>query len=658
MTVSLDNGAAGAAGRMEKPKAGTFPAIQAWITPEVLLYVALGVLSLALRTVQLGHMPLSDAEAHQALAALRMANDRVPGDALIADSPLTFILNALTFGFGLNGDVIARLPVALAGVLLTLSPALWRRYLNPLPPLIVSLLLTISPAALLASRTMSPVIWTMLLAVVAPWLVLRFVETRQPRWGVAATAAFAAMVFLTEPGGLLVLVSLAFGVGFAWLTDDGSESQTDITAAIRSVWREWPWVNGALAAGLLVIVVGTGLFWIPSGLTMVGNVIWACAEGFAKRSDGAPVAFPLWVSLRYEFGFLLFGLIASYRAVREGGFFERALVGWALAGLFWSVGYAGADAAHALWMTVPFSVLIGLMVTGWISERAGAFWDVPAWGVLLHAVITLGLWLAVGLSAILLGKRLLYDLPGGVTELGKLIDVLLKGVYSRNTDQPEWITVQDTAVLDYVLGYIQLRILLTLLMTLLNAVLFFLAGSLWGARAAWRGFALGTLGWLLLFSFGLGGRAALGAPGDPREYWFRQPVTDDIFELRATLEDMSLRDTGEPRLMEITALVPGDSALAWALRDYPHTVFVDGVGPEITSAAVVMPGMFPQPRMGADYVGKDLITRLGWDVNTLSWRDGLMWFYRGDSLVKPMPQEQTMLWIRKDVYGVEFVTED
>jgi hypothetical protein len=66
----------------------------------------------------------------------------------------------------------------------------------------------------------------------------------------------------------------------------------------------------------------------------------------------------------------------------------------------------------------------------------------------------------------------------------------------------------------------------------------------------------------------------------------------------------------------------------------------------------------PQPHMGADYIGKDLIMRLGWDMNTLSWRDWVMWYYRSDSLIKPTPAEQIMLWVRKDVYGVETVTED
>ena len=93
----------------------------------------------------------------------------------------------------------------------------------------------------------------------------------------------------------------------------------------------------------------------------------------------------------------------------------------------------------------------------------------------------------------------------------------------------------------YVLGFIQLRLLVTVLVSLLNGVLFFLVGSLWGARASWRGFALGTLAALLLISAGLGGRAAFNPPGDPRELWLSDPVTADVYELRETLRDEPAR---------------------------------------------------------------------------------------------------------------------
>jgi hypothetical protein len=324
----------------------------------------------------------------------------------------------------------------------------------------------------------------------------------------------------------------------------------------------------------------------------------------------------------------------------------------------WALGYAGADAAHALWLTVPLTVLVGLMVTNWITERVNVAWEVPAWGISLHAILTMALWLAIGVSLVLLGKRLLNDLPFEATDLWSFVRKLFSGIYSRNTDFQKATSIEiqkGVVTYDYVLGSIQQRLLVTLLVTLVNGVLFFLVGSLWSARTAWRGFALGTLGALVLFSLGLGGRATFAASGDPRELWTIDPVTDAVHDLRATLRTMSLRDTGEPRQATITAFVPEDGGLAWALRDYPNTEYVRGVGAETNTAMVLMPVGEPPPPLGADYVGKTLVLRQAWSTQTLSWRDALMWFYRNDSRVKPTPGEQWRLWVRKDVYGVEQV---
>ncbi len=634
----------------------TEPAIRVSVTLEMLLYVALALLALVLRLAALDAAPLDDAEARQALGALRTVSGSTPGETIDANSPITFVLQAVIFALEPGGSTTgARLPVALGGVLLVLAPALWRRYLNPLPALIVAGLLALSPTALLASRTGSPAIWSLLLALVLPWLALRYVEARESRYAVMATAAAAALVLLAEPAGFLTLLALGFGVLFAVLTD--VDDSTDSAAAIRAVLRGWPWRDGLIAGAVLVLVVGTLACWLPSGLGAIGAVLHDGLRGFVTRGIGVPVAFPLLVALRYEIALVLFGAVAAYGALRDGGFFERALVGWLLAGLVWAVGYAGATAAHALWLTLPLVVLVALAVTNWITERAGVVWHVPGWAIPVHAVMTCALWFAVGLSVVLLGKRLLVDLPGGVTEFSTLIRALADGVYNRNPSNPQTVYVQDQPVWDYVLGYIQLRVLITVLVTLLNAVLFFLAGSLWGARSAWRGFALGTLAFGLLFGFSLGGRAAFGTPGDPREFWHPDPVTQDYHELRATLHEMSLRDTGEPHLIAVIAWLPDDGAAAWALRDFPNAQFVDGVGPEVASAAVITPDAFPRPTLGADYVGKELVTRRGWDTAFLSWRDAILWYYKGDSAIDPVPTERLRLWVRKDVYGVEQVTE-
>src|SRR5690606_2394821 len=113
----------------------------------------------------------------------------------------------------------------------------------------------ISPVAWLASRTSSPAVWTALLAMVGPYLALRFVETRRAGYAVAATVAFAAMALLVEPAGLIMLLALAFGVAFAWLTEDDADAT--IRAQVRDLLRAWPWAASAAAVAAVAFALGT-----------------------------------------------------------------------------------------------------------------------------------------------------------------------------------------------------------------------------------------------------------------------------------------------------------------------------------------------------------------------------------------------------------------
>ena len=587
--------------------------------------------------------------ANEALAALHAIQPGTPGADVLAQSPLTYLLDTISFTVLTPGDFAARFPVALGGWLLALAPLLWRRYLGPLPPLVISALLAVSPVALLASRTGSPAIWSALLAVVAPWLALRFYETRRAEWGMASTAAFAALALLAEPAGFLTLLMLAFGVGFAWVS--GADPDQRPGPVLREVMRDWPWGGGALAAGITVLVVGTGLLLVPGGLSVIGNGVWTGLRGFVTRPDDTLVAFPLWIALRYEPAVVIFGLLACYHVIRNGGFFERTLAGWFVAGLVLSLAYSGATAAHALWITLPLTILVGLSICRWLTEVSSTIYKAPEWGVALHAVITFGLWVIIVVSLIQLSKQLM-DLPGTITDFGALARELFNGVYTRNASSAETVSVQGAGVYAYTLGLMQLRVLVSILIPLLVGVLFFLVGSVWGARVAWRGTALGTFAVLLVFGLGAAGRAAFLHYDDPRELWYPSPATEDIRELRATLREMSLRTNGTPNLIPITAQAEDDGALAWALHDYPNTTFVSGVGPEVNTAAVITPAEQTPADLGGAYVGKDLVLRRAWTVHALSWRDALAWAYRGDTQLQPVPGETIMLWIRSDVYGI------
>ena len=138
--------------------------IRLTISLEVALYVAIGVLALVLRLAELDVFPLSNAEAHEALAAWHAVRIDAPGLAPLAHSPLMFAFNSLVFGAAGSSELLARLATALVGSLFVLLPGLWRPLLGRTGALLTSLLLVFSASALMDARTMSPALWSMTLA--------------------------------------------------------------------------------------------------------------------------------------------------------------------------------------------------------------------------------------------------------------------------------------------------------------------------------------------------------------------------------------------------------------------------------------------------------------------------------------------------------------
>ena len=124
-----------------------------WLTVERAAYLGLALLALVLRLANLGVVPLSDAEAAQALVAWNIYQDQ-PLDQ-VGYSPLVVTLDLV--GFALLGDseFAARLGPALLGVALVLLPYGLRRYLGRAGALAASALFAISPTAVFLSRSVN-----------------------------------------------------------------------------------------------------------------------------------------------------------------------------------------------------------------------------------------------------------------------------------------------------------------------------------------------------------------------------------------------------------------------------------------------------------------------------------------------------------------------
>ena len=199
--------------------------------------------------------------------------------------------------------------------------------------------------------------------------------------------------------------------------------------------------------------------------------------------------------------------------------------------------------------------------------------------------------------------------------------------------------------------------LVLLFSLLLLIILFFLVGSLWGSRAAWRGLGFGLLIYFSLYGIGLGWQASVTFADDPRELWQSRDTSANYDAMVDTLKLMSRQDNGEEYRIDITAQAPDDGALAWALRNFDRTQFVEGVGIEINSAVVIArPTPIGQPLdIGADYVGQDVILTRHYELSWLNWVDLLGWLTLRETRYPTVPGEQMMLWVRKDVYGVDEV---
>lgn len=760
------------------------PSLGLRLSLETLIYIGLFAFGAVLRLTGLGIAPLDTRQSHEALAALHRVDPNLAGEAIIANSPLMALVNQFSFFMLDNSAISARLATALVGSLLVLCPLLWRRQLGRSGAIALSMLLAVSPVALASARTMGATTWTMALVFLGIWYVQRFTESRRKSDGMAATVMFGGILLLTEPTGIITLIGLLVGLLFAIWTSRRQFAEgraTNPSKIINTTLNEWPWLDGLMAALVFILVVGTGFFTVPSGLSSVGNTFYLFIQGIVERVGDSPSAFALLIALRYEFGLIVFGFIGLNFALREGNFFSRFLSGWFIWSLLMGLLYAGATPDAALWIIVPAAGLTATLVVRMLSSAEIGHWVVPGWAIPVHALSSVALIVAIALNIVIVASAVqreakpryfqailrpdgdarigtfdenaventfelnlneplvivaqIWRMDGGIQptmcvvtdleghcfidefnstleQIQQHQDRLLYGPFSYDGDQEGIVerlnffapgtyyirvvqaegesfqrgqfailthseNVEDVGVLGALKGYkLDIPALWVLLRVLFNqgqptvplmvivftffllVISFFLAGSLWGSRAAWRGLGFGFLLYFMIYGLGLGWQASVTFADDPRELWQMNPPTNRLNRLVETLEQMSRFDNGELHQMTITVQAPDDGVLAWALRDFEHVDYVDGIGAEIDTGAVIVPIGTDDYTLGGDYIGQDFILSEEWRLSDLSWTDFISWLNVRETRFNPSIGEHYMLWIRKDIYGVREVTTE
>lgn len=598
------------------------PGIRVAVSLELILYVALVLLSLTLRLAELGTIPLSDGEAHEALAAFRAIEPRAAGSPLVSHNPLMFTANVITMSIGGSDTATARLPTAILGVLLVASPLLFRRWLGRVQALIIAALLAISPVLLLASRSMSGAVWAMALAVVGIYWLGKFIETRRAAYAILCSIALLMLVLMAEPGGFLTLVGLAFGLSFALSTVD--DPDLEYRRAVAQGLRDWPWIRAAVIGGFVIALTAMVFLLYPQGLSGIGDVLYQAVRGLTTRPAGYPFAFPLLVSLLYEPVLWVFGLIGAYLVIsRDGSFLQRAMVGWLIASAAWALGYGGAEPGDALWLTLPLAALSAITLEKMLAPVRDRFWNVPAWGPYVQGVAVAATLAIAAINLVIVGN----------------------GIMSSN---PELLPSIPQPIL--------MKVIMVVPALLLTVITFFLVGSMWGARASWHGTGIGVLLILSIYSFGSGWHAAVVNADNPRELWHVRPAARNLNLMQKTLVVASLRATGMPYDMEIV-VQPGegdpfdDGALAWALHRFYNTQFVTSLAPTVNAPVVITADTSEPPKLGAAYVGQDFPLTYRWERSSLKW-DFLIWLYDRETRAQPNASDRIVTWVRADIYGL------
>lgn len=563
-----------------------------WLSRLTVADGLLGLVLLAtalLRLANLGHLPLSDAEATQALAVWQFWQ---PDTAVLASiSPAYFSLTAwLTQLFGF-GDNVMRLMPALFGTGVVYLPWLLRHRLGTQGALVTAVLLAISPLNSTVSRTAggdSMALFALLLLLAA---FIRYQETAASRW---LTTLFAALALGLTSSALFYsgLVTLLL----AWFV----HSRLGLSLFVAG-WQVKPtetnWRQGTAVGGVIFLLLSTFFLLHLAGLGAAARL----AGDWVQQFGGALTLDPLLAFVRYEPVLVILGAAGLLWAIIRGQPLALFTVYWFSGGLILLLLQRGFM-NNALLLTLPVALLGGLLANAAWRRR----WD---WYSGLTALAAFGGALVLLVNAARLGRIVQQNPQGGSLYL--------------------------------------LVILLTLLAV--GVVLYFVASV--ESTAVAQGLLLAILGFFVFYQWSTGWWMAQFAANDPRERWVSSGTDLAIRELDDLVRTISRQVANSDTQLQIatTLNVP---ALHWYLRDYARLETINAL-PLTPTEQVIITAEMAEPVLVASYTGTDFVIHRSEPLppaeqtetavyDTFRW-----WFFHDTTAVAPV--QRAIVWVRADV---------
>ena len=557
------------------------------------LFILVGIAASVIRLTELNKLPLSGAEAHEALAVWQFWQ---PGTAVLTlTSPAYFTFTAmLTPLLGIS-DGVMRLVPALFGILLVLLPWLLRKRLSTVGALVTAVFLTVSPLAVALSRTAggdSIALFAAFLLLIA-WINGR--DSGNGRWFYLFTIALA-LGLTSSPLFYSALATL----GIAWLGQKfaGPHMFTTDEAETHEGLERETLRNGIITGGILFLLIST--FYLLS----LGNVGAAAAlagdwlsqfGGFGSFGNAVE---PFVAIVRYEIGLLVVGLVAIMWAAWRSQSLPMFSVYWLLGILLLVVVQQGVLSNAAL-VTLPLYLLIGAFSGAIIGDRIS--WH--GW------LLTSGLLIVWALMFVNF-SRFLRKMTFSADDLGNA-----------------WI-------------------ILFALAFALTTIFFALS---WDARATYQAVLLSMLLMLLFYNWGTAWWLSHEAANNPLESWVSEGTDDGMLVLADMVQDLSWQLSKSDRDVDILSTVD-TPAMRWYLRDYVNAEIGKSAPPDTTATIVITPAD-AQTSLGTTYMGADYAIAQSEPLEKVlspsPLLDTLRWWIFHQSHDTPA-QERVILWVKME----------
>ncbi len=559
---------------------------------EHVLFLLAFLIGLGVRLLNLGAVPLSDAEATWALQALHIARGlTAAGTFTPGPQPGYLALTGALFAVVEANNALARLWPALAGSLLVFLPLLFRPQIPRNAGLILAFALALDPGLVTASRMVgSPIPALSFSLLAAGWFY-----QRKP----ILAGIFLGLAMLSGPSFIMGLTILGISWLIYYLTSRTQlQSEENELFSLPSLTRQ-AGVTIFITAGITLVLFATIFLLFRQGLAAWAGSIGAFLQGLLELPVVPPQRL-IAILLVFQIFPVIFALLRIIASVYQRNFsgITRLLTIWLVTALVMLLIYPSRQAIDLVWVIVP---LWGLAAIEMDRLFQGATQPLVALGEAALIVILSGL--------------LWFNLAG-----------LSRGVPDPTSEQARYILM---------LGVIGLWALTAILVTL---------G--WSWSTARLGLALGLALAASLYTFSAMWGAAQERFNQPQELWNSSSAAGQADLLLKTIKDLSEWTVGTPQGIDIQ-IAANSPALEWLLRDYTNIKVVSALPSTEQPALIITHQEDQPPALTAAYRGQDFDWWIypGWTGPLPS--DLTSWLTFRNA---PLQTQQIILWARSDLF--------